>query len=154
MVGFLDLKGSTNGMATDGLYATGIAGGFYRVIFFFHLKGHLKKHVATYNTLMFKISSEMFFLEIILKDGSDYFRIWGFYAKKPQNALGSLLVVINAWELVRLTIQIMKKLFKIYPTVIKHTENFLETLKIGNFFVFRDLSLILKEKRSVSYKLL
>ena len=89
-----------------------------------------------------------------LKDGSDYFRIWGFYAKKPQNALGSLLVVINAWELVRLTIQIMKKLFKIYPTVIKHTENFLETLKIGNFFVFRDLSLILKEKRSVSYKLL
>ena len=56
-------------------------------------------------------------LAFTLKDGSDYFRIWGFYAKKPQNALVLFLVVINAWELVRLTIQIMKKLFKIYPTV-------------------------------------
>ena len=42
--------------------------------------------------------------------------------------------------------------FHFYYTVIQHTENFLETRKLGNFCVFRDLSLILREKRSISYK--
>ena len=52
----------------------------------------------------------------------------------------------------RLKVQRMNKLFYFYSMVIEHTENFLETLKRGNFCVFYDWVLILREKRSISYK--